>query len=306
MRSTTASRSLVACSTWPSRRTRLSRAVASSVSAWLQRLVGLAQPGLADGQPVGRLLAIVLGLGDLVAQRHALGLDLGRLGGELVDRRGDLSARAASSSTIWPSASASRLLQPAWSWAIWPRRSQPHRRLARQAIAVALGLDQAGAQLGDARRARRRPATRSAWVSEIDDSRASRKVRRISTSAMSPAISATACSMPPSRVRSWSVRRATSVCRSRASVAARSATAMALLGGALGGARRLARVLGLAPRGFGHRAFMRAGLLDAGLLGIAGGGEPARLGLDARLVARHARPRRPRSAGGSRPAGCAG
>ena len=57
----------------------------------------------------------------------------------------------------------------------------------------------------------------------------------------------------------------------------------ALLGGPLGRARRLARALGLAPRRFGHRALMRAGLLDAGLLGVAGGGEPARLGLDARL-----------------------
>ena len=57
----------------------------------------------------------------------------------------------------------------------------------------------------------------------------------------------------------------------------------ALLGGTLGRARRLARALGLAPRRFGHAALMRAGLLDAGLLGVAGGGEPARLGLDARL-----------------------
>ena len=57
----------------------------------------------------------------------------------------------------------------------------------------------------------------------------------------------------------------------------------ALLRGPLGRARRLARALGLAPRRFGHAALVRAGLLDAGLLGVAGGGQPARLGLDARL-----------------------
>ena len=92
-------------------------------------------------------------------------------------------------------------------------------------------------------RPRKAPAaTRSAWESEIDDSRASRNVRRISSSAMSPKISATDCSMPPSRVRSWSVRRAISICRSRASVAARSATAMLCWA-----ARSAARVASPAP-----------------------------------------------------------
>ena len=78
----------------------------------LQRLVGLGQPRLADRQPVGRLLAVVLRLGDLPAQRHALGLDLGGLGGSSA-MDAAICSRRASSSTIWPSASASRLLQPA-------------------------------------------------------------------------------------------------------------------------------------------------------------------------------------------------
>ena len=157
-----------------------------------------------------------------------------------------------------------------------------------------------------AMRPRKAPAaTRSAWESEIDDSRASRNVRRISSSAMSPRISATDCSMPASRVRSWSVRRAISIWRSRASVAARSATAM-LCWAARSAARwprprprscaaplrpRCAHARGPARRRSSRRR----------------GRRPASPSRPRRAPGpRRARPRRPRSAGGSRPGGCAG
>src|SRR5262249_57739017 len=56
----------------------------------LQRLVGFAKARLAFRQTVGRLLAPALGVGDLLAKRQALGLDLGGLGGKLGDRARDL------------------------------------------------------------------------------------------------------------------------------------------------------------------------------------------------------------------------
>ena len=58
------------------------------------------------------------------------------------------------------------------------------------------------------------------------------------------------------------------------------------LGGALGGAGRLAGILRLAARGIGHAALVGAGLVDTGLLGIAGRGEPGLLGIDAGLLDR--------------------
>ena len=58
------------------------------------------------------------------------------------------------------------------------------------------------------------------------------------------------------------------------------------LGGALGRPGRFAGILGLAPRGLGHVALVLARLLDAGPLGIARGGEPARFGIDAGLFGR--------------------
>ena len=56
------------------------------------------------------------------------------------------------------------------------------------------------------------------------------------------------------------------------------------LRGAFGGARGLAGILGLAPCGIGHIALVLARLLDAGPFGGAGGREPDRLGIDARLL----------------------
>ena len=50
-----------------------------------QRLVGLTESRLADRQAIGRRLPIALGLVDLAAQRHPLGLDLSGLGGKLGD-----------------------------------------------------------------------------------------------------------------------------------------------------------------------------------------------------------------------------
>ena len=55
------------------------------------------------------------------------------------------------------------------------------------------------------------------------------------------------------------------------------------LGAAFGRTGCFARILGLAPRGRSNIAFVLAGLLDARPLGIARGGEPDRLGVDARL-----------------------
>ena len=60
---------------------------------------------------------------------------------------------------------------------------------------------------------------------------------------------------------------------------------MAAWRGALGGARRLAGILRLAPRRIGHGALVRTSLLDAGLLGVAGGGEKTRFGVHSRLFA---------------------
>ena len=180
-----------------------------------------------------------------------------------------ICSRRASSSTIWPSASASRLLQPAWSWAIWPRRST--RIAASRARRSQLPSASTSAARSSAMRALSTPAlTRSAWVSEIDDRRAWRKVRRISASAMSPTISATACSMP-AEPRAQLI-----------GAAGHFGVPVACLGGGVlgsrdGGLRRafggtgcFAGILALAPRRLGHRALMRAGLLDGGLLGLAG------------------------------------
>src|SRR5436305_375848 len=49
-------------------------------------LVGLGQTGLADRQPVGCLLAVRLGLVDLLAEHQPLLLDLLRLGSQFGDR----------------------------------------------------------------------------------------------------------------------------------------------------------------------------------------------------------------------------
>ena len=164
MRSTTASRSLVACSTRPSRRTRLSRAPASSPSAPRSALSASPSRVSPTSQPVGRFLALHLGLGDLLAQRFLLGLDLGRLGRELGDGRRDLLAPRVELADL--AIGIGQAIAPAGM--ILRDLAEPlsaHGGLARQAIAVAFGFDQRGAQLGDARaqasrRRRGRPGCR--------------------------------------------------------------------------------------------------------------------------------------------------
>ena len=217
-----------------------------------------------------------------------------------------ICSRRASSSTIWPSASARRLLQPAWSCAIWPRRSTRIGDLAGQAIAGAFGLDQRRPQLGDARaqRARRDPVGLG-----IGDRRQAR-------------LAEGAAHLGVGDVAHHLGRRLLDAAEPRAQLigAARHVgVPVARLGrGALGGgdrrpapcARRrgslrphppiLRRAASATARSCARACSTR------GLLGIAGRGQ--RSPLRPRRAPGRPRVRRPprRSAGGSRPAGCAG
>ena len=209
MRSTTASRSLLACSTRPSRRTRVSRAPASSPSALRNAL----SASLSRVSPTAKRSAAPWRFTSALAisspsEFFCASISAGLAASSAIDTV--ICSRRASSSPIWPSASARRLLQPVWSWAIWLNRSA--RIAASRASRSQLPSASTSAPRSSAMRVRKAPAaTRSAWVSEIADNRAWREVRRISASATSVAISAIACSAAVMRVRNWSVRRATSV-----------------------------------------------------------------------------------------------
>ena len=305
MRSTTASRSLVACSTRPSRRTRLSRAPASSASACAAPCRPRPAASRRSASAVGRLLALLLGLGDLLAQRHPLGLDLGRLGGELGDGRRDLLAPRVElddlavgiAEALAPAGMVLRdLAQPL----------DPHRGLARQTIAVALGLDQRRAQLGDARAQRAGGHAVGLGVGDRRQARLAEGAAHLGIGDVAHDLghrlldagearaqlvgAARHLGVPVARLR-WPRARPAAM----ASCAARSAARVASPASWV--LRRAASAT---------CALVRARLLDAGLLGIARGGEPALLGVDACLRLGLLGRRRRRSAGGSRPAGCAG
>ena len=140
------------------------------------------------------------------------------------------------------------------------RPSRSIRIAASRARRSQLPSASTSAARSSAMRVRSVPAvTRSAWVSEIDDSRAWRKVRRISASATSPTISAIACSVP-AMARAQLVGAARHVGMTVARLGGdASRPPRWRLRGALGGTRRLAGFLRLAPRRLGDlRARWRA------------------------------------------------
>ena len=139
-----------------------------------------------------------------------LGLDLGRLGRELGDGRGDLLAPRVELADLavgvgQAAAPAGMVLRDA------AQPLDPHLGLARQAIAGAFGLDQRRAQLGDAgpqraRRRRGRPGCRrSTTAAPGGRCGASRRRRRRPRSRPSPsrcrrgACAAGRCGAPPRR-----------------------------------------------------------------------------------------------------------
>ena len=279
MRSTTASRSLIACSIRPSRRTRLSRAPASSASTMriaLSASASLVSPTASWSAASWRLtsaLSISSPSANCLASISAgLASSSAKVAGDLLAPRIELDDLAVGVGQAL--APARVILRDA------AQPLDPHLGFARQAIAVRLRPRPARRAARRYGRAACRPSRGRPGCRQSTDSRAWRKVRRISASATSPTISAIVRSVPAWRVRSWSVRRDTSACRSRAWVAARSAGAMALCA-----PRSAARVASPASCALRRDASatcrsLRRALLDAELLGLARRGQPALLVVD--------------------------
>ena len=240
-----------------------------------------------------------------LAQRHALGLDLGGLGGKLGDRRRDLLAPRIElddlalgiGQAVAPAGMVLRDLAEALD---------PHGDLAGQAIAVAFGLDQRRPQLGDARPQRARGDAVGLGVGDRRQARLAEGAAHLGVGDVAHDLGRRLLDAAEPRAQLIGAARHVGVPVARLGRGA--------LGGgdgvlrrALGGAGRFARILRLAPRRVGHRALVRARLLDARSSRHRGPrpAQPASASTRAWAVSLFGRRPR-RSAGGSRPAGCAG
>ena len=227
----------------------------------------------------------MLGLGDLLAQRHALGLDLGGLGGELGDRRRDLLAPRIELDDLalgigQPLAPAGMILRDL------AEPLDPHRGLAGQAIAVAFGLDQRGPQLGDARAQRARGDAVGLGVGDRRQPRLAEGAAHLGVGDVAHDLGHRLLDAGQARAQLVGAARHVGVPVAR------------LGGGALGGgdgaparARSAARVASPASCALRRAASATArscarACSTRRLLGIAGRGERGRFGVDLRLRAR--------------------
>ncbi len=245
------------------------------------RLVGLAKPRLADRQSIGRFLAIVLGLVDLAAQRHALGFDLGRLGGEFGDRRGDLLTPGIELDDLavsigQPVAPAGMILGDL------AQALDPHGGFTCQAIAVALGFDQGRPQFGDARAQRARGDPVGLGVGDGRQAGLAEGAAHLGIGDVAHDLGH--CLLDAAEPRPQLIGAARHVGMAVARFGGRALGGRdGLLRRAFGGTGRLACILRFTPRRVDHGALVRPGLLDGRPLGIARRGKRCRFRLDRAL-----------------------
>ena len=248
------------------------------------RLVGFAELGLADREPVGRFLAIVLGLGDFLAQRHLLGLDLAGLGGKFGDGARDLFAAGVELDDLAVGvaeahAPAGMVLRDL------AQALDPHLGLAGKTLAIAFGFHQRGPQFGDARPQRARRHAVGLGVGDRRQARLAEGTAHLAVGDIGQDLGHRLLDTGQARTQLVGAAGDVGVMLARLGrIGLRGSDRT--LHGALGGTRRFTRTLGLGARRLGHGALVRPGLLDAGLFSVARGGERDGLGIGAGLILR--------------------